>query len=433
MRIIGLALAAAIAIAPISTSFGADDTCVASAADAARNELKTARRGPELISTVFFFPAGSSVDVILREKFEATSTYFALVESKFEGGSDGKASLLIHKNSIRAKQIPPEHTAVKNGEAQNTETLITVVLPSSIGGWWEKVSLYIFKCAGREPAFASSLTMPASSSAYSTLAVSVIIIVIYVLAAIASAKVDEQRLSWIRYLDPVVLTAGPTGKGSLSKLQILFFSVIVFGLLGYIFLRTGLLSEISKTVLVLLGIAGVGSAASKATDVQRNRIKLENWAWFISKRWLPRGGLAALNQARWRDIVTSDGEFNVYRFQSLIFSLVVGGALLAAGITELATFTIPETLLGVLGLSQVVYLGGKLVSPPSCDELNKSTEELRELERTFIKAAGNRTAAAARRLPEYDAYMERAKIVRIMFQEVTGHPVNENLVRPSMP
>src|SRR6202035_3683318 len=102
---------------------------------------------------------------------------------------------------------------------------------------------------------------------------------------------------------------------------------------------------------------------------------------------LPSGGLAAVNSAKWRDIVTSDGEFDVYRYQNCIFSLVVGGALLSAGISQLASFTIPETLLGVLGLSQVVYVAGKLVSPASVADLNKSTAALRELERKFRLAA----------------------------------------------
>src|SRR5262249_46800543 len=151
------------------------------------------------------------------------------------------------------------------------------------------------------------------------------------------------------------------------------FSVIVVGLVAYIFSRTGILSELSGTILVLLGIAGVGSAAAKGTDVSRNRLDFDNWVWFIRKGWLPKGGLAEVNNARWRDIVTTNGEFDVYHFQNLIFSIVVGGALVFIGLRDLATFSIPETLLGILGLSQVVYLGGKLVAPPSCSELNAAT------------------------------------------------------------
>jgi hypothetical protein len=213
--------------------------------------------------------------------------------------------------------------------------------------------------------------------------------------------------------------------------------------------RTGILSDLSSTILLLLGIAGVGSAAAKATDVSRNRLDFENWAWFIRKEWLPQGGLAAINSARWRDIVTTDGEFDVYHFQNLIFSVVVGGALLVVGLRDLASFSIPETLLGVLGLSQVVYIGGKLVAPPTCSELNTATTALRELERDFVATAGRTPDpqapaganpldppasldAAIRRAgrAKYDAYMDRVKTVRIMFTAVTGHQVDDDRLAP---
>jgi hypothetical protein len=183
------------------------------------------------------------------------------------------------------------------------------------------------------------------------------------------------------------MTAGSDGRGSLSKLQILFFSNIVFGLLTYIFLRTGILSDLSKTILTLLGIAAVGSTAAKATDVQKNRIESKNLIWFLRKKWLPPTGLAAMNEAKWRDIVSSDGEFDVYRYQNCIFSAVVGLSLLFVGVTELSSFAIPDTLLGVLGLSQVVYVAGKLVTPPSFSDLNDSADALRNLETQFFDAA----------------------------------------------
>jgi hypothetical protein len=224
--------------------------------------------------------------------------------------------------------------------------------------------------------------------------------------------------------------------------------MIVAGLVAYIVSRTGLLSDLSPTILILMGIAGVGTAAAKATDVSRNRLGFENWAWLIRKGWLPEGGLAAVNVARWRDIVTTDGEFDVYHFQNLIFSAVVGGALVIVGLSDLASFSIPETLLGILGLSQVVYIGGKLVAPPAVSELNAATTALRELERDFVVTAARTPDpapppgtnpldpppdldAAIRRAGrgKYDAYMDRVKNVRIMFTSVTGQQVNDDRIQ----
>jgi hypothetical protein len=39
--------------------------------------------------------------------------------------------------------------------------------------------------------------------------------------------------------------------------------------------------------------------------------------------------------------------------------------------------------LGILGLSQVVYIGGKLVTPTSMADLNKSIDDLRQAEKKF--------------------------------------------------
>jgi hypothetical protein len=191
----------------------------------------------------------------------------------------------------------------------------------------------------------------------------------------------------VRYFDPVYMTAGSDGKGSLSKLQILFFSLIVFGLLSYIVARTGVLSDLSSSILLLLGIAGVGSTAAKGTDDQKNRLSSENSLWLIGKGWLSQAGWAAINKASWHDIITNDGgEFDVYRYQSCIFSLTVGGALLVGGVNELAAFTIPQTLLGILGLSQAVYISGKLVSKSSVAELDDAVTKARAAEKTYTDA-----------------------------------------------
>src|SRR4029077_13637142 len=82
-----------------------------------------------------------------------------------------------------------------------------------------------------------------------------------------------------------------------------------------------------------------------------------------------------------------DDGFDVYHFQMLIFSLVVGVALLQVGFTDLSAFTIPAALLAVLGLSQALYVGGKLVASPACGDLDKALTELRNRETAFVEAA----------------------------------------------
>ena len=76
----------------------------------------------------------------------------------------------------------------------------------------------------------------------------------------------------------------------------------------------------------------------------------------------------------------TNGEFDVYKLQTLIFSLVVGVALLTAGEERLASFAVPQTLLGILGLSQIVYVAGKLAAPPSIADLDDAITRLRGFE-----------------------------------------------------
>ena len=310
---------------------------------------------PALTPTTRIVPAGTSADFAVQKEFDSTTTYRAVIK--------GSSAVLLYETKIIPRRIPTDHTLVKSGTVAPASTLITLQIRSSLGTWWSEGTVYIFGCKEQSgPVFLSSMTMPISDWFYSGTLVWGLLIVIYVLIAIAAKVVDksERKMSSWRYLDPVVLPAGATGKGNLAKLQILFFSVIVVGLVAYIFSRTGILSELSGTILVLLGIAGVGSAAAKGTDVSRNRLDFDNWVWFVRRGWLPKGGLAEVNNARWRDIVSTNDEFDVYHFQNLIFSIVVGGALVFIGLRDLATFSIPETLLGILGLSQVVLSWRKI-------------------------------------------------------------------------
>ena len=89
------------------------------------------------------------------------------------------------------------------------------------------------------------------------------------------------------------------------------------------------------------------------------------------RNWIQVGkGPVDNSKASWADFFSTDGEFDVYRYQSFIFALVVGGALIAAGVSQLSTFTIPDTILGIVGLSQAVYIAGKLVTRTNMADLN---------------------------------------------------------------
>jgi hypothetical protein len=392
MRTINDAVLVSITMLALAFCCPAKADCVASK-DAGRSEIQNYNAGADLVSTTNFVPAGATTEFGLRTPYDAKIPYFGRIESDFDNKGEGKAFATIEKHSLNISQIPDDHPLVKRGRMDKGDTLVTIDISPDLGGFWDPARIYIYACpaaGGGSPSAVSWTVVRVSPTGWSSLVAVLFVIVAYVLSALTAKAIDRSNVlgyRWPRYLDPVYMTAGSDGKGSLSKLQILFFSTIVFGLLTYIWLRTGLLSDLSKTVLTLLGIAAVGSTAAKAADVQKNRITSQNLTWLQSRRWIPATGLAAMNEAKWRDIVSSDGEFDVYRYQNCIFTVVVGLSLLFVGVTQLSSFSIPDTLLGVLGLSQVVYVAGKLVTPPSFSDLNDSIDKVRNLEDQFFDTA----------------------------------------------
>ncbi len=413
-------------------------------------ELKSSARptGPNLEGASYFMPAGGSFKVAINEGFDATQRYFGYVQPFVEHDSPKYLSYVnmdgfIEGGAIGAVQIPDDDALVKAKLVDPGTTLLTLRVPDSIGGFWNPVELFIWTCDGDIAKYKSSLTLRATSW-YAGMVIWPVVLLIYFLAALATKRTDVKAdVPLIRYFDPVYMTAGSDGKGSLSKLQILFFSLIVFGLLSYIVARTGVLSDLSSSILLLLGIAGVGSTAAKGTDEQKNRLSFENRAWLIRKGWLPPAGWAAVNKASWHDIITNDGgEFDVYRYQSCIFSLTVGGALLVGGVNELASFAIPQTLLGVLGLSQVVYIGGKLVSKSSVAELDDAVTNARTAEKAAANAAAAKSdpaagaaallAAQQAKQSTYADYMNAAIDAKIAFESLTDQRVTDDQLKPAV-
>ncbi len=247
---------------------------------------------------------------------------------------------------------------------------------------------------------------------------------------------------WTHIFNPVVLTAGSNGLGNATNLQILFFSLIVFGLVTHIWMMTGHLTGLSQTIVLLMGISGIGGTAAAGADLAKNRLSFENWTWLVNRGWLPPGGVAEVNSAKWKDIFTTNGTFDVYHFQMVWFSVVVGVSLVGVGaqINDLSTFEVPAALLGILGLSQVVYVTGKLVAPPSISDLDAQIGKLRDAESglKMLNDAADVTSLAgpdvvswptdAALLQAYDRYSETWQLTRTMFESTVGRLVPKGAV-----
>jgi hypothetical protein len=268
------------------------------------------------------------------------------------------------------------------------------------------------------------------------------ILCLYVWIALALRKKDHTFTSFVRSLNPAQITAGPDGRGSLSTFQTLSFSLVVVGLITLLLLQTGMLTNISGTILTLLGISGIGATVAKGADAQRNTLSAENRAWLLRRNWIPVAkGAVDSTSASWRDFFTTDGVFDVYRYQSFAFALVVIGALIAAGVSQLSTFVIPDTILGIVGLSQVIYIGGKLVTPTNMSDLNAAITGLRAEEKKLkdatVAAKQGRVTSLAEAISlagqgAYSAYREKAKDVAVIFTEETGIIVSDASLDPAL-
>lgn len=296
-------------------------------------------------------------------------------------------------------------TVLPADQEDSEETRVRLQLPRFASGWpgqdgwlWQDMVLHVVGCASGEVAIAAQAPVRVSKRRAALASTLVSVTLLYL---VVSWVLLASRGQWV--LSPVKATAGRTGHASLSKLQVLFFTFLVVGLLVFLLLRTGALGNLSQDVLLLIGISAGGAAGSAATVAVRQRLTLENWCWLDKKGWL-----AALppGRARWRDLLMEGEELQVSKFQMLAFNLVVAGALLSSGLGGMAEFAIPSGLLGVLGLSQVVYLSGKAVGPSNFNELNRKLDDLRKLEQKFateVDQAWRQAAPAARTLAEAQA------------------------------
>jgi hypothetical protein len=344
--------------------------------------------------------------------------------------------LLFPAGPIASDKIPSNDEFAKSMSLSEGATRVRFDAPLGLGNGWNPINwpvgrLTLFGCQGDKLAFVGRMDTSYSSGTCSLVATLAAGALLYVFATLGVWRYEKswriRKLHWPSYLDPVILASGPDSKGNLSRVQILFFSALVFGLLLFIWFRVGLLSAMSPDVLLLLGVSAVGAAAVKLTERQKERLTFDNWAWLIQRRWLPRSGLQAVTVANWGDLLTGKDGFDVYHFQMLIFSLVVGFGLFKIGLGDLATFTVPQSLLTLLGLTQAIYVAGQIVDQPAIKELDKALEDLRKLESTFLAAVTGKDgavdlqAAKAAAKEDYERYNAQRVTVIQMLDSIFPH------------
>ncbi|ARO87887.1 hypothetical protein EBAPG3_008965 [Nitrosospira lacus] len=185
-----------------------------------------------------------------------------------------------------------------------------------------------------------------------------------------------------------------TGYYSLGKSQMAFWGLMVVLAFVGIWILTGTMEYIPQQVLILLGISGatglsavlIGNSKKSGTEDEMTRIRAEEQNLKELKEKNPAGfstdnenQLTVLsqkitelshqlgNQARrtrprgfWREICDDGNGVSFHRLQVVIWTLVLGMVFVGYVADGMSIPEFPETLLILMGISNLTYLGFKI-------------------------------------------------------------------------
>lgn len=330
---------------------------------------------------------------------------------------------------------------------EEARTPLLAEFPALDGGWWpSRWDVIVFACAdrgtdpaalrensrmirafARQPVYVSSLNLSAAAGIASVLG-------LYLLLALAAARSQGRQFEHARaqagrqgrhlsrpayFLRPPVIMQDAFGHCSLSRFQVLLFTLVITGVYAYVMVRTGSLPNLSNSVLGLLGITLAGSALARVAEGPV--VETPNRLWLLGTGVLdPTPRLP-----RWEDLITGEGEIDVTRVQALAFTVFAAAALVVNGTGDLARFEIPDQINYLMGISQAVYVAGKALPRETAKRLNEEVRALRDAERAALDAPADTTA-----LRGFDT--ARAGIAPVLF-DVFGERFDDAALRALTP
>jgi len=138
-------------------------------------------------------------------------------------------------------------------------------------------------------------------------------------------------------------------RASLSQFQIVLWMFVIGAATAYVMVLSGNLIPLTEGTLALLGISGLvtlgSQLAPRGTADQAEAVAARE----------------AVAEPSWRDLIASDGEIDVTRLQMLFFTVLIA---VFVSIHVIDSFQIPEippSFLGLMGLSNGVYLLSKFL------------------------------------------------------------------------
>jgi hypothetical protein len=175
---------------------------------------------------------------------------------------------------------------------------------------------------------------------------------VWVLVALSKARGRTEEKDGIAkrfFLFPLRFAISPLGRYSISLTQILLWtSITIFGIV-YVYWLTGGCLEITSQLLMLLGIGGGTAVGAKINAISRSGA--------IPSKYL---NLVRRNPEL-SDLICIGDEINIFKFQILVFSLLIAYIVLMEIFLTHTVPHMPENLTTLMGMSGGVYLGNEVV------------------------------------------------------------------------
>ena len=210
------------------------------------------------------------------------------------------------------------------------------------------------------------------------LAAAVLLLAFVVLDRIVRRRIDHPGILKANPLLRIIATPGATA--SLSQFQILVWTFVVAGSAVYVASLSGQLVQVTTGTLVLLGISGattlaaqayVGGQAAKAAakpDSDAAQPDADTAAQRERHAQQEAGNTRPPDTRvpRWSDLIINDQntavrEIDVSRVQMLLFTLISAVFVVSKVITAYVIPEIPVGYLTLMGISNGVYVGSKMV------------------------------------------------------------------------
>lgn len=185
-----------------------------------------------------------------------------------------------------------------------------------------------------------------------------------------SSEVWEKKETWKKFLlYPLNFAITPMGSYSISLTQIIIWTyVTIFGLV-YVYWLTGSFLDITSQVLMLLGIGGGTAISSKMNSVSKLYEVPPKYLNLVEKKRIPQ----------LRDLISTAGNLNVFKFQMLVFTLLVAYVVVIEIVRRYSFPQIPENLIILMGISSAVYIGNEVTQENVWEKIKKKIEEIEKI------------------------------------------------------